>query len=84
MVQPHYGKTLIQPGGWDVDSIRRHFRTQLEAEFGAFGILGEPYPFHAGVLPPAQCKGRQEHASEEVVQGTERTRPDDCLAKPRR
>ena len=53
MVQPHYGKTLIQPGGWDVDSIRRHFQTQMPGQFGAFGILGKPYPFHAGVYPPA-------------------------------
>jgi 3-oxoacyl-[acyl-carrier protein] reductase len=53
MVQPHYGKTLIQPGGWDIESIRKHFRTQLQGEFGAFGILGQPYPFHAGVKPPS-------------------------------
>jgi NAD(P)-dependent dehydrogenase (short-subunit alcohol dehydrogenase family) len=51
MVQPHYGKTLIQPQGWDVDSIRKHFKTQLQGEFGAFGILGKPYPFHEGVRP---------------------------------
>ena len=53
MVQPHYGKTLVQPGGWDVDSIRRHFQTQMPGQFGAFGILGQPYPFHGGVHPPA-------------------------------
>jgi len=56
MVQPHYGKTLIQPGGWDIESIRKHFKTQLQAEFGAFGILGKPYPFHDGVFPPAPEK----------------------------
>jgi len=53
MVQPHYGKTLVQPGGWDVESIRRHFQTQIPGQFGAFGILGKPYPFHGGVHPPA-------------------------------
>ncbi|HNI37781.1 MAG TPA: SDR family NAD(P)-dependent oxidoreductase, partial [Pseudomonadales bacterium] len=25
MVQPHYGKTLIKPGGWEIDDIRQHF-----------------------------------------------------------
>lgn len=53
MIQPHYGKTLVQPGGWDVESIRRHFQTQMPGQFGAFGILGKPYPFHGGVHPPA-------------------------------
>ena len=52
MVQPHYGKTLIQPGGWDIGSIRKHFRAQLQGQFGSFGILGKPYPFHDGVFPP--------------------------------
>lgn len=51
MVQPHYGKTLIQPGGWTLESIREHFQTQMPGEFGAFGILGRPYPFHAGIYP---------------------------------
>lgn len=54
MVQPHYGKTLIQPGGWTVASIRQHFQTQMPGEFGAFGILGKPYPFHDGVPPKAK------------------------------
>lgn len=52
MVQPHYGKTLVMPGGWTLDAIRQHFRTQMQGEFGAFGILGQPYPFHAGVHAP--------------------------------
>jgi 3-oxoacyl-[acyl-carrier protein] reductase len=51
MVQPHYGKTLTREGGWDIDSIRTHFG-QIKAEFGPFGILGKPYPFHGGVKPP--------------------------------
>ncbi|WP_321808841.1 SDR family NAD(P)-dependent oxidoreductase [Burkholderia sp. BCC1993] len=49
MVQPHYGKTLVQPGGWNLESIREHFRVQMQGEFGPFGILGKPYPFHDGV-----------------------------------
>lgn len=52
MVQPHYGKTLIRPGGWDVASLRRYFQQHMPAEFGAFGILGKPYPFRDGVYPP--------------------------------
>lgn len=54
MVQPHYGKTLIMPGGWDLASIRKHFKTQMQGQFGPFGILGSPYPFHDGVRPPAK------------------------------
>ena len=54
MVQPHYGKTLVMPGGWTLDAIRQHFRTQMQGQFGAFGILGKPYPFHDGVRAPAK------------------------------
>ena len=57
MVQPHYGKTLVQSGGWDVESIRRHFQVQMPGQFGAFGILGQPYPFHGGVHPPERQDG---------------------------
>lgn len=52
MVQPHYGKTLVMPGGWHLDAIRKHFPIHMPGEFGAFGILGRPYPFHGGVFPP--------------------------------
>ena len=53
MVQPHYGKTVLRPGGWDVESLRQRFKAEMQGEFGAFGILGQPYPFHEGVHPPA-------------------------------
>jgi 3-oxoacyl-[acyl-carrier protein] reductase len=49
MVQPHYGKTLVTEGGWDVESIDRSMIAQLLGEFGALGMLGKPYPFHKGV-----------------------------------
>jgi len=49
MVQPHYGKTLVMPGGWTVEAIRRHFPNAMPGQFGPFGILGKPYPFHDGV-----------------------------------
>lgn len=49
MVQPHYGKTLVKEGGWDIESIDRSLLTQLQGEFGALGMLGKPYPFHQGV-----------------------------------
>lgn len=52
MVQPHYGKTLLKPGGWELGDIVRYFDLHMPAEFGAFGILGKPYPFHSGVKPP--------------------------------
>lgn len=52
MVQPHYGKTLVMPGGWDLENIRKQFPMHMPAQFGPFGILGKPYPFHGGVRPP--------------------------------
>ncbi len=51
MTQPHYGKTLVKEGGWDIESIDRQFIAQLSGEFGALGMLGKPYPFHDGVSP---------------------------------
>ena len=52
--QPHYGKTLIRTEGWDLDTIRRHFKGQLKGAFGALGMLGQPYPFHDGVAARAK------------------------------
>jgi 3-oxoacyl-[acyl-carrier protein] reductase len=52
MVQPHYGKTLTHAGGWSVEAIRECFQREMLQEFGVFGILGKPYPFHQGVRPP--------------------------------
>ena len=49
MVQPHYGKTVIRDGGWHVDDIRQYFQMHMPAEFGPFGVLGKPYPFHEGI-----------------------------------
>ena len=54
MVQPHYGKTLIRSGGWDVHSIRKHFMAQLPSQFGALGMLARPYPFHDGITAPGK------------------------------
>jgi 3-oxoacyl-[acyl-carrier protein] reductase len=55
MVQPHYGKTLTCEGGWTVEEIRAQFQQAMPDEFGPFGILGKPYPFHGGVkVPPPQ------------------------------
>jgi 3-oxoacyl-[acyl-carrier protein] reductase len=52
MIQPHYGKTIFRENGWDIESISRHFGPQLKNEFSAFGILGQPYPFHEGIKAP--------------------------------
>ncbi|HEY4548500.1 MAG TPA: SDR family NAD(P)-dependent oxidoreductase [Pedomonas sp.] len=54
MVQPHYGKTMIRPGGWDVASLADHFQQNMPSQFGSFGILGAPYPFHGGIDAPGQ------------------------------
>jgi 3-oxoacyl-[acyl-carrier protein] reductase len=56
MVQPHYGKTLIRDGGWDLESLDRHFAQQLQGEFGALGMMGKPYPFHRGVTESAPAQ----------------------------
>ncbi|WP_019528276.1 SDR family NAD(P)-dependent oxidoreductase [Dasania marina] len=50
MIQPHYGKTLIKEGGWDIAAIERQLIPQLRGEFGALGMLANPYPFHDGVV----------------------------------
>jgi 3-oxoacyl-[acyl-carrier protein] reductase len=63
MVQPHYGKTLLREGGWSVDAIAQHIDT-LRGEFGALGMLGQPYPFHDGV--------HAAHADLTATQGGER------------
>jgi 3-oxoacyl-[acyl-carrier protein] reductase len=52
MVQPHYGKTLTMAGGWTVEAVREQFQREMPGEFGVFGIMGKPYPFHQGVRPP--------------------------------
>jgi 3-oxoacyl-[acyl-carrier protein] reductase len=51
MIQPHYGKTLVREDGWDIESIATVFQQHMPSQFGAFGILGRPYPFHDGVEP---------------------------------
>ena len=52
MVQPHYGKTLVMQGGWDLEAIRQYFPQHLPGQFGAFSMSGKPYPFRDGVFPP--------------------------------
>ncbi|MBW2939910.1 SDR family NAD(P)-dependent oxidoreductase [Zhongshania aquimaris] len=55
MVQPHYGKTLTMKNGWTVAAVREQFQQVMPQQFGNFGILGNPYPFHGGVYPPAKA-----------------------------
>jgi len=52
MVQPHYGKTLTMKDGWTVAAIVEQFQREMPGEFGVFGIMGKPYPFHDGVRSP--------------------------------
>lgn len=52
MIQPHYGKNLQRDGGWSVEALCEQFPLEMPQEFGKFGILGQPYPFHDGIFPP--------------------------------
>ena len=64
MAQPHYGKTLLREGGWSVESIARHFDA-LRGEFGALGMLGQPYPFHDGITAPGAVAADDARAQRE-------------------
>lgn len=52
MVQPHYGKTLINPEGWTVEEIAQYCSAKLTGQFGTLGMMGQPYPFHDGISAP--------------------------------
>ena len=56
MIQPHYGKTLSMESGWTLQAVREQFQQEMPGEFGVFGIMGKPYPFHSGVQPPQSSK----------------------------
>jgi 3-oxoacyl-[acyl-carrier protein] reductase len=48
MRQPAYGKTLTREGGWDVESVRREFRSSLGSDLEPFGLAKAPYPHRDG------------------------------------
>ncbi len=49
--QPRYGTGMFRSGGWPVEELRRHFRTQLGDKLEPFGLMKRPYAFHGGVKP---------------------------------
>jgi 3-oxoacyl-[acyl-carrier protein] reductase len=54
MEQPKYGTTMLKPGGWSVDEIREHFKSQLGNRLEPLGVMKSPYPFYDGVKPPGK------------------------------
>jgi 3-oxoacyl-[acyl-carrier protein] reductase len=52
--QPRYGTSMIRPGGWTVDEIREHFKSQLGNRLEPIGVMKRPYPFYDGVKPQAK------------------------------
>lgn len=51
MEQPKYGATMVKAGGWSLDDLRQHFKTNLGSKLEPLGIQKKPYPFYAGVKP---------------------------------
>jgi 3-oxoacyl-[acyl-carrier protein] reductase len=49
--QPKYGTGMFKPGGWSVDDIRRHFKSNLGGRLEPFGLMKKPYAFYDGVKP---------------------------------
>jgi 3-oxoacyl-[acyl-carrier protein] reductase len=52
--QPRYGTAMLKEGGWSVEDLRRSFKANLGPRLEPFGLMKEPYPFHAGVKPKAE------------------------------
>jgi len=49
--QPKYGPTLMREGGWDIESVRRWFKSSLGGQLEPFGLAKAPYPYFDGVKP---------------------------------
>jgi NAD(P)-dependent dehydrogenase (short-subunit alcohol dehydrogenase family) len=52
--QPRYGTSMLKPGGWSVEDLRQHFKSQLGGRLEPFGLMKPPYPFYDGVKSPAK------------------------------
>lgn len=52
--QPSYDMGLVRPGGWTLEAIREQFKANLGNRLEPIGIQKRPYPFYAGVKPPAR------------------------------
>ncbi len=52
--QPRYGHTLFMPGGWTLEEVQKHFKSNLGNRLESLGITKPPYPFAAGIHPPQE------------------------------
>jgi len=50
--QPKYGHTLIMPGGWTIEDVRKNVKSNLGNKLEPLGITKPPYPFANGINPP--------------------------------
>jgi len=50
--QPKYGHTLFMPGGWTLEEVQKHFKSNLGNKLEPLGITKPPYPFGGGIHPP--------------------------------
>lgn len=52
--QPKYGTQMIKAGGWSVEDLSEHFKSNLSRVFEPVGLMKTPYPFYDGVRPKAK------------------------------
>ena len=52
--QPRYGTQMIKDGGWSVEDLQQHFKTNLAKVLEPVGLMKNPYPFYDGVKPRAK------------------------------
>jgi len=52
--QPRYGTGMFKPGGWSVEDLLASFQANLKQHMEPVGLMKHPYPFYAGVKPPAR------------------------------
>lgn len=52
--QPRYGHTLFMPGGWTLEEVEKHFKSNLGNKLEPLGITKPPYPFYGGINPPRE------------------------------
>ncbi|MFN7953115.1 MAG: SDR family NAD(P)-dependent oxidoreductase [bacterium] len=55
LAQPQYAHGLVKPGGWTLEDIRKHFRSNLGNRLEPLGIQKRPYPWYDGIQPPAKA-----------------------------
>jgi len=54
--QPKYGHRMIKPGGWSLDDIRQHFKSNLGSTLEPIGLFKKPYPFYGGIKAPGKSE----------------------------